>query len=547
MMATHNLSKPLNVFTPQAHKPTTLNLHPNNVTILSSSISGGNWRVLRQEMCLRDHLQPTETMGLSGPDPKAVATKNPITRMCMCQDKRVPSSRSLTLEFLRGGPLSVAKRARLTPHSLDDAECKFKEILWQSDRVEFKDLEECARWMEMSRKEDAAVKELSRYILKLEGGVEHIYEVQMLLVEMLIYQAVIYVLLGKEDEAKQRWNEFIKKSEEGFGASTPSTDDETSKTPTEDPDGKDHHISESGPSKTPMDEAFSQFKKHVKVLGQEIAAVRKKKGFGLPLPKKIRVFASSKFHLCIAELLRRTRNVIQFLREEIKRERERMAATVARTVDRNMKKALAGLRRINLEGLRWRVFDAKGQILGRLASQISTVIQGKDKPTYTPYREDGDMCIVLNAKDICVTGRKLTDKFYRWHTGYIGHLKERSLKDQMAKDPTEVIRKAVLRMLPRNKLRDDRDRKLRIFTGSEHPFGDRPLEPYVMPSRQVREMRPRARRALIRAQKKAEQGPTANRKKKREETSDTTALEMNAGHMPWHGFFLSLSEGLEWS
>ncbi|KAK9104188.1 hypothetical protein Scep_021032 [Stephania cephalantha] len=160
----------------------------------------------------------------------------------------------------------------------------------------------------------------------------------------------------------------------------------------------------------------------------------------------------------------------------------------------NMKKALAGLRRINLEGLRWRVFDAKGQILGRLASQIATVVQGKDKPTYTPYREDGDMCIVLNAKDVCVTGRK-----------YIGNLKERSLKDQLAKDPTEVIRKAVLRMLPRNKLRDDRDRKLRIFVGDEHPFGDRPLEPYVMPPRQVREMRPRARRAMIRAQNKAEE------------------------------------------
>lgn len=113
-----------------------------------------------------------------------------------------------------------------------------------------------------------------------------------------------------------------------------------------------------------------------------------------------------------------------------------------------MQKALAGLRRINLEGLRWRVFDAKGQVgfyfsfhfgnfhlihfcvaqghdiellsyqvLGRLASQIATVVQGKDKPTYTPYREDGDMCIVLNAKDICVTGRKMTDKFYCWHTG----------------------------------------------------------------------------------------------------------------------------------
>lgn len=180
-----------------------------------------------------------------------------------------------------------------------------------------------------------------------------------------------------------------------------------------------------------------------------------------------------------------------------------------------MKKALAGLRRINLEGLRWRVFDAKGQVLGRLASQISTVIQGKDKPTYAPNRDDGDMCIVLNAKEVCVTGRKLTDKFYRWHTGYVGHLKERSLKDQLAKDPTEVIRKAVMRMLPRNKLRDDRDRKLRIFVDSEHPFDDRTLEPYIMPPRSVREMRPRARRAMIRAQKKVElQQQSANETRK---------------------------------
>ncbi|XWS23499.1 hypothetical protein CRYUN_Cryun28dG0019200 [Craigia yunnanensis] len=189
-------------------------------------------------------------------------------------------------------------------------------------------------------------------------------------------------------------------------------------------------------------------------------------------------------------------------------------------------KALAGLRRINLEGLRWRVFDAKGQVLGRLASQISTVVQGKDKPTYAPNRDDGDMCIVINAKDVCVTGRKLTDKVYYWHTGYIGNLKERSLKDQMAKDPTEVIRKAVLRMLPRNKLRDDRDRKLRIFDGSEHPFGDRPLEPYVMPPRTVREMRPRARRALIRAQKKAEeqeQGGNQRNSRKKEAKTEVTA------------------------
>ncbi|XP_072973488.1 uncharacterized protein [Typha angustifolia] len=198
-----------------------------------------------------------------------------------------------------------------------------------------------------------------------------------------------------------------------------------------------------------------------------------------------------------------------------------MAATT-QAFSGNLKKALAGLRRINLEGLRWRVFDAKGQVLGRLASQIATVVQGKDKPTYTPYREDGDMCIVVNAKDICVTGRKMTDKVYHWHTGYVGNLKERNLKDQMAKDPTEVIRKAVLRMLPRNKLRDDRDRKLRIFPGSEHPFGDRPLEPYLMPPRQVREMRPRARRALIRAQKKLEQGSNTPTKRKKDK------VEVNA-------------------
>ncbi|KAL9457915.1 hypothetical protein AB3S75_006872 [Citrus x aurantiifolia] len=181
-----------------------------------------------------------------------------------------------------------------------------------------------------------------------------------------------------------------------------------------------------------------------------------------------------------------------------------MANQAATAFSGNMKKALAGLRRINLEGLRWRVFDAKGQVLGRLASQVATVVQGKDKPTYTPNRDDGDMCIVLNAKDICVTGRKLKNKVYYWHTGYIGHLKERTLKEQMERDPTEAIRKAVLRMLPRNKLRDDRDRKLRIFPGSEHPFGDRPLEPYVMPPRRVRELRPRVRRAMIREQKKAE-------------------------------------------
>ncbi|CAH8258901.1 unnamed protein product [Arabidopsis lyrata] len=201
-------------------------------------------------------------------------------------------------------------------------------------------------------------------------------------------------------------------------------------------------------------------------------------------------------------------------------------AAAAASFKGNLKKAVAGIKRINLDGLRWRVFDARGQVLGRLASQISTVLQAKDKPTYCPNRDDGDICIVLNAKEIGFTGRKLTDKFYRWHTGYIGHLKERSLKDQMAKDPTEVIRKAVWRMLPSNNLRNDRDRKLRIFEGGEHPFGDKPLEPFVMPPRRVREMRPRARRAMIRAQKKAEQAEnegTEVKKGKKRTPSQVTA------------------------
>ncbi|KAL2610541.1 hypothetical protein R1flu_029114 [Riccia fluitans] len=154
------------------------------------------------------------------------------------------------------------------------------------------------------------------------------------------------------------------------------------------------------------------------------------------------------------------------------------------------------------EGLRWRVFDAKGEVLGRLASRISVVLQGKDKPTYSPNRDDGDVCIVVNARHIGLTGNKLTDKVYYWHTGYIGHLKERTVKEQMARKPEDVIRKAVLRMLPRNKLTDDRARKLRIFPDEAHTFGDKPLETYVMPPRKVRELRPRERRAALRAQGK---------------------------------------------
>ncbi|CAI7842676.1 unnamed protein product [Closterium sp. NIES-54] len=99
------------------------------------------------------------------------------------------------------------------------------------------------------------------------------------------------------------------------------------------------------------------------------------------------------------------------------------------------RRAFAGLKPEKVSG--WRVFDAKDQVLGRLASRLSVVLQGKDKPIYSPSIDKGDVCIVVNADKIAVTG-----------------LKERTLKDQMAKDPKEVIRKAVLRMLPRNRLVD---------------------------------------------------------------------------------------------
>ena len=131
------------------------------------------------------------------------------------------------------------------------------------------------------------------------------------------------------------------------------------------------------------------------------------------------------------------------------------------------------------------------------------VLQGKDKPTYTPHIEKGDICVAVNANEVAFTGRKLTNKFYRWHIGYVGHLKERSLTEQMRRDPTKVIRKVVFRMLPKNRLQDDRARKLRIFVDDKHPFADKPLQPYIMPPQNVRELRPRARRASKCAQKKA--------------------------------------------
>ena len=143
------------------------------------------------------------------------------------------------------------------------------------------------------------------------------------------------------------------------------------------------------------------------------------------------------------------------------------------------------------EGLRWRIIDAKGLVLGRLASQLSKILQGKDKPLYDPSKDRGDVVVVVNAKDIELTGRKFENKVYRWHTGYPGGLKERTVKDQWERDPTEILRKAVSGMLPKNNLRKARNRKLRIFPGPEHDFvgpkyADIEWVPLTLPERTIR-------------------------------------------------------------
>ena len=117
----------------------------------------------------------------------------------------------------------------------------------------------------------------------------------------------------------------------------------------------------------------------------------------------------------------------------------------------------------------WYVVDAEGQTLGRLATQIADTLRGKRKPQYTPHVDTGDFVIVVNAQKIHVTGQKLDKKMVRWHSGYPGGLKERTLREQLHRRPTEVIRKAVKGMLPKNRLAAAQLRKLKVYAGPVHP------------------------------------------------------------------------------
>ena len=117
----------------------------------------------------------------------------------------------------------------------------------------------------------------------------------------------------------------------------------------------------------------------------------------------------------------------------------------------------------------WVLVDANGQTLGRLVTQISTVLLGKHKPSFTPGVEMGDYVIVVNAAHIKVTGNKLDDKMYYRHTGYPGGIKSTNLRELLAKNPERVIEKAVWGMLPHNRLGRQMVKKLKIYAGLEHP------------------------------------------------------------------------------
>lgn len=118
---------------------------------------------------------------------------------------------------------------------------------------------------------------------------------------------------------------------------------------------------------------------------------------------------------------------------------------------------------------KWLLVDARDQRLGRLATRIADSLRGKTKPQYTPNIDTGDFVIVVNAEKIAVTGKKMDDKIYYRHTGYPGGLKQRTLGQMLEKKPEEVLRIAVKGMMPKNRLSRAQIKKLKIYTGPDHP------------------------------------------------------------------------------
>lgn len=118
---------------------------------------------------------------------------------------------------------------------------------------------------------------------------------------------------------------------------------------------------------------------------------------------------------------------------------------------------------------KWFVVDADGKVLGRIATRVATILRGKHKPTFAPHLDVGDHVIVLNAEKVHLSGRKRMDKMYRWHTGYIGGLREVRAEEMIKRHPERVIEWAVQGMLPKNRLGRAMAKKLKVYRGSAHP------------------------------------------------------------------------------
>jgi large subunit ribosomal protein L13 len=134
----------------------------------------------------------------------------------------------------------------------------------------------------------------------------------------------------------------------------------------------------------------------------------------------------------------------------------------------------------------WHHVCADGLVVGRLASRIATILQGKHKPIFLPHNDCGDYVVVTMAKDLRFTGRKLQEKFYYKHTGFPGSLRKIATRDLMETDPATVLRRAVSGMLPKNRLRAVRLDRLKIFASSGHPYAANLAQSYEeTPQREI--------------------------------------------------------------
>lgn len=136
-----------------------------------------------------------------------------------------------------------------------------------------------------------------------------------------------------------------------------------------------------------------------------------------------------------------------------------------------------------LQRRRWYLIDAKGKTLGRLASEVAKILRGKHKPEYSPHVDVGDFVIVINAKEVKVTGRKMEKKLYHRHSGHPGHLKTFTLRWMLEHRPERVIELAVWGMMPRNRLSRRQIRKLKVYAGPQHPHAAQQPVEWKIPER----------------------------------------------------------------